>query len=96
MCCDKVGVVYRSQPYLVKDQVRIMERTAQISKEKRQSIITWRHEGQSMGKIVQSQKPSSAMMKLALIRTATGKEDPQLPLLERIRLLELPASEMAA
>ena len=27
---------------------------------------------------VQSQKPSSAMMKLALMRTATGKEDPEL------------------
>ena len=30
---------------------------------------------------VQSQKPSSAMMKLALMRTTTGKEDPELPLL---------------
>jgi hypothetical protein len=33
---------------------------------------------------VQSQKPSSAMMKLALMRTATGKEDPELPLPQRI------------
>ena len=40
---------------------------------------------------VQSQKPSSAMMKLALMKTATGKEDPELPLLQRIRSLELPA-----
>ena len=39
---------------------------------------------------------SSAMMKLALMRTATGKEDPELPLLQRIRSLELPASEIAA
>jgi hypothetical protein len=31
---------------------------------------------------VQSQKPSSAMMKL--MRTAAGKEDPELPLLQRI------------
>ena len=37
------------------------------------------------------------MMKLALMRTATGKEDPELPLLQRIiSSLELPASEMAA
>ena len=42
------------------------------------------------------QKPSSTMMKLALMRTATGKEDPELPLLQRIRSLELPASEVAA
>ena len=45
---------------------------------------------------VQSQKPSSAIMKLALMRTATGKEDPELPLLQRISSLELPASEIAA
>jgi hypothetical protein len=36
------------------------------------------------------------MMKLVLMRTATGKEDPELPLLQRIRSLELPASENAA
>ena len=36
------------------------------------------------------QKPSSAMMKLALMRTTTGKKD------ERISSLELPASEIAA
>jgi hypothetical protein len=33
------------------------------------------------------------MMKLALMRTATGKEDPELPLLQRIRSLELAASD---
>ena len=44
---------------------------------------------------VQSQKLSSAMMKLALMRTATGKEDPELPLLQRIHSLELPALEIA-
>ena len=43
--------------------------------------------------LVQSQKPSSAMMKL---RTATGKEDPELPLLQMIGSLELPASEITA
>ena len=42
-----------------------------------------------------SQKPSSALMKLALVRTATEKEDPELPLLQRISSLELPASEIA-
>ena len=45
---------------------------------------------------MQSQKPSSAMMKLAVMRTATGKEDPELPSLQRISSLELPASEIAA
>jgi hypothetical protein len=45
---------------------------------------------------VQLQKPSNAMMKLALMRTATGKEDPELHLLQRINSLELPASEIAA
>jgi hypothetical protein len=44
---------------------------------------------------VQSQKSSRAMMKLALMRTATGMEDPELPLLQRISSLELPASELA-
>jgi hypothetical protein len=34
------------------------------------------------------------MMKLSLMRTATGKEDPELPLLQRISSLELPASKM--
>ena len=41
------------------------------------------------------QKPS-AMMKLALMRTATGKEDPNLPLLQRISSLELTAPQIAA
>ena len=45
---------------------------------------------------MQSQKPSSVMMKLVLMRTATRKEDPELPLLQRIRSLVLPASEIAA
>ena len=43
-----------------------------------------------------TQKPSSVMMKLALMRTATGKEDPELPLLQRVSSLEIPASEIAA
>ena len=36
------------------------------------------------------------MINLALMRTATGKEEPELPLLQRIRSLELPVSEIAA
>ena len=36
------------------------------------------------------------MMKLALMRTATGKEDPELPLLQRISSLELPTPQIAA
>jgi hypothetical protein len=35
-------------------------------------------------------------MKLALMRTTTGKEDPELHLLQRISSLELAASEIAA
>ena len=66
-----------------------MERTAQIRKEKQQYIITLRHEGQSKILQEQSQKPSRNMVKLALMRTATGKEDTELPLLQRISSLEL-------
>jgi hypothetical protein len=36
------------------------------------------------------------MMKLSLMRTSTGKEDPEFPLLQRIRSVQLPASEIAA
>jgi hypothetical protein len=36
------------------------------------------------------------MMKMALMRTATGKEDPGLPLLQRIHSLELTAPQIAA
>jgi hypothetical protein len=36
------------------------------------------------------------MMELALMRTATGMEEPELLLLQRIRSLELTASENAA
>jgi hypothetical protein len=35
-------------------------------------------------------------MKLTLMRTATGKEDPQFPLLQRLSSLQLPASDIAA
>ena len=36
------------------------------------------------------------MMKLALIKPAIGKEDPELPLLQRISSLELTAPQIAA
>ena len=36
------------------------------------------------------------MMELALMGTNTGNEDPELPLLQRISLLDLPASGIAA
>ena len=45
---------------------------------------------------MQSQKPSSGMVKLSLMRTDTGKEDPELPLLQRNSSLDLPDSEIAA
>ena len=35
------------------------------------------------------------MKKLAFMRIATGKKDPELPLLQRISSFELPASEIA-
>jgi hypothetical protein len=57
-----------------------MARTAQISKEK----LKFPQE--------QSQKPSSAIMKLSVMRNSTGKEDPELPLLQRISSFKFPAS----
>ena len=36
------------------------------------------------------------MMKLALMRTATGKEDPELPLLQRISSFELTTPQIPA
>ena len=41
-------------------------------------------------------KTSSDKIKLSLTRTATVKEDPEFPLLQRVSSLELPASEIAA
>jgi transposase len=53
-------VVYRQYPCWVKDQVHIISRTAQISKDKQQSIITLRHEGQSIRKMSRTLKVSSS------------------------------------
>ena len=57
--CDTVGVVYRRKPYLVNGQVHIMASTAQIRKEKQQSVITLRHEGQLIRKMSRTLKVSS-------------------------------------
>ena len=63
-----------------------------------------KHEGQLIWKISRSltvsliplmaKKPSNTVMKLALMRTAPGKEDQELPLLRGINPLELPASQI--
>jgi hypothetical protein len=45
---------------------------------------------------VQSQKPSGAMMKLAIMCAVTGMEDPELPLTQGIRSLELTTPQIAA
>ena len=77
-------MVFTSQVCLVRVHlwsIHIIEGTKKLSKEKWQSIITLRTEGQSVRKIeklwmcpqVQSQKPSSATMKQAHMRTAPGR-----------------------
>jgi hypothetical protein len=68
-----------------------MARTAQVSKEKRQSIITLRHEGQLIWNILRSLTVSSSVVSKTIKRS-----DPELPLLQRISSVELPASEIAA
>ena len=46
---------------------------------------------------IQSRKPSNAMIKPALIRAAPGKEDQELPLLQRfIRVTRLKNCELTA
>ena len=99
-----VSMVHSWQPYLTTVRIHIMARTNRRSKEKRQAIITLRTEGQSVRKItktlmcpqVQSQKPSSATMKLAHMRTASWKEDQESPLRLRISSSKSPASEIAS
>jgi hypothetical protein len=73
-----------------------MTRTAQISKEKQS--ITLRHDAQSIQKVSTRAvaKTISAVMKMALTRTATGKVDPEIPLLQRTSSLEFTASNIAA
>ena len=69
-------MAYRRKPYLVKDQVHIMARTAQISKEKLESIITLRHEGQSIRNISRTLKVSlSAVAKTIKRYDETGSHE---------------------
>ena len=69
-----------------------MARTAQISKEKQQSIITLRHEGQSISRILKDS--SSAVAKIIKCHDETVSDedhyskDPELPLLQRISSLQ--------
>ena len=74
------------------------------SKEKWQSIITLGHEGQSIHIISRTLKVSSSAVAKTIKRydetgshrPTTGKEDPELPMLQRVSSFELPASEIAA
>jgi hypothetical protein len=90
LCCVKVGVVYRRSlfgkrpsPYYGKNSLNKQRemtvhhyfKTCSVNKEHFKKLKKLLQ--------VQSQKPSRAMMKLALKRTATGKEDPELTLLQR-------------
>lgn len=60
------------------EQIQIMARNNQFSKEKRQSPSDLQ---------VQSPKPSNTVMKLALMRAVPAQEDQELPLLQGIGLL---------
>jgi hypothetical protein len=61
---------------LVKDQVHIIARTAEISKAKKQSIITLRQEGQSMQNISSTSKDSSsAVAKTIKLYVETGSHE---------------------
>ena len=63
---------------MVKKQVHIMARTAQISREKRQSIITLRHEGQSIRIISRTFNVSSnAVAKTIKCYDETGSDEDQ-------------------
>ena len=85
---------------MVKDQVILWKE--QLKKaDKRQTIITLRHEGQSIWKMSRTFKVSSSAVAKTIKRydetgslSATGKEDPELPLLQRVSSLELSASEI--
>jgi transposase len=81
-----------------------MARTAQISKEKQQSIITLRHEGQSMRNISRTLNvSSSAVAKTIKCYDETGSHEechrkgrPRVTSAAEDTLLELPASEIVA
>ena len=81
-----------------------MARTAKTGKEKRQSIITLRHEGQSMRKMSRTFQVYSSAVAKTIKRydetgsheASTGKADAQLPLLQGISSLELTAPQKSA
>jgi hypothetical protein len=89
----EVGVVYRRQPYLVKEQVHIMAGTAQISKV--HHYFTWRSVNKEHYKRFESLFKCNRKnhQPLGWNWLSWG---PEFPLLQRISSLELPASEMAA
>jgi transposase-like protein len=79
-----------------------MARTAQISKEKRQSIITLRHEGQSLWKISRTFKVSSAVAKTIKRYRETGSHKdrhrtgrPRVTYAAKDKIVKLAASEIA-
>ena len=88
---------------MVKDQVQIIARPAQISKEKQQSVITLRHEGQSIRNISRTLKVSSSAVAKCIncYDETCSHEDrhrndyPELPLLRRISSLQLTAPQIA-
>ena len=104
LCCDKVGVVYRRQHYLVKDQVHIKRRTAQINKRKttvRHYLKTGRSVNAERFKNPESffkcsRKNHQALWWNWLSWAPPQERKTQLPLLQGISSLELPASETAA
>ena len=60
MCCAEVRLVHSRQPYLTTVRIHIRARINQQSKEKQQSIITLRTEGQSLWKIAKTLNESSS------------------------------------
>ena len=78
-----------------------MSRTAQISTEKRQSIITLRHDGQSIRKMSRTLNVSSSVIAKTIKHyDETGSHENHhrkgRPLLQTISSLQFPASKIAA
>ena len=75
LCCE-VRLVHSWQPYLTAVKIHIMARTNQLSKEKWQSIITLRTEGQSVWKIAKTLNVSpSAVAKTIKHYDETGSHE---------------------
>lgn len=88
MCCSKKMSKKLSSTTVV---IHIMEGIAQLNKEKPQSIITFRHEGQSVCKISRTIKSYD---ETGSHEECHRKEDQELHLLQRISSLQLPALEI--